>query len=261
MGEPATALRGRGTQRFPFPQLDRVIDVNFVRVMRLGAVVAVAGATLAVAPVSPVAASDSTDWVVTRTDGSVYVMNGSASDAAALRAQAGIKIVEADADLSLSDGLISSADSVQGLDAPAGAQPGDEVPGRFIVTFRSQSAARVASRNTGEGLVAAFSNAVDGFVADLTPAQYDTLSNDPNVTNIEPDTVVAPAIDQPNATWGLDRLDQRARPLDTKYSYNWDGTGVTAYVIDSGIRATHTEFTGRVAGGGSGISMVWQYGK
>ena len=50
---------------------------------------------------------------------------------------------------------------------------------------------------------------------------------------------------QPNASWGLDRIDQRSPPLDKVYSYNNDGEGVNAYVIDTGILPTHWEFQGR----------------
>ena len=171
-----------------------------------------------------------------------------------LAAQPGIKFVEPDEQLGLTDGLISSSDSVTGLDAPAGAEEGDVIPGRFIVSFRSAAAARVASRNTGDGLIAAFSNAINGFVADLTPAEYDALSNNPDVVAIEPDSVVVADADQSGATWGLDRIDQRSLPLSGRYSYTADGTGVTAYVIDSGIRATHTEFGGRVKAGFTGVS-------
>ena len=208
---------------------------------------------LVAVPASAVSAA-TVDYVVTRTDGTVYVASLTASGAAGLAAQPGIKFVEPDEQLGLSDGLISSADSVTGLDAPDGAQEGDVIPGRFIVSFRTASAARVASRNTGDGLIAAFSNAIDGFVADLTPAQYDVLSNDPNVVAIEPDTVVFADTDQSNATWGIDRIDQRALPLSSTYSYTADGTGVTAYVIDSGIRATHTEFGGRVRPGFTAVT-------
>ncbi len=53
---------------------------------------------------------------------------------------------------------------------------------------------------------------------------------------------------QSNATWGIDRVDQRALPLSGSFSYSNSGAGVKAYVIDSGITPTHQEVAGRVAG-------------
>ena len=151
-------------------------------------------------------------------------------------------------------GSLSPADSVQGLEAPEGAQAGDTVAGRFIVEFRSASAARVASRNVGDGLIASFGSAIQGFVADLTPAEYESLASDPNVAGIEPDRVVDVSVDQPGPTWGLDRIDQRALPLNSNYSYSGDGTGVTAYVIDTGIYSGHQQLAGRVRSGFTAIS-------
>ena len=54
---------------------------------------------------------------------------------------------------------------------------------------------------------------------------------------------------QKTAPWNLDRLDQSALPLDLGYDTAYAGRGVTAYVIDSGIRSTHVEFGGRVVAG------------
>ena len=192
--------------------------------------------------------------MVTRTDGTYYTARMSAAEASSLRAQPGVRIVEEDRDLSLSDGTIASADSVTGLDAPSGADGGDVIPGRFIVRFSSASAARVASRNVGQGLVAAFSHAIDGFVADLSAEEYDALADDPAVESIEPDRVVTVNGTQANPPWGLDRIDQRSRPLDRSYSHVEDGTGVTAYVVDTGIRATHTQFAGRVRAGFTAVT-------
>lgn len=57
------------------------------------------------------------------------------------------------------------------------------------------------------------------------------------------------AIQSNPPNWGLDRIDQASLPLDTTYAYNYDGTGVRVYIIDTGIRASHTQFGGRVTCG------------
>jgi subtilisin family serine protease len=54
---------------------------------------------------------------------------------------------------------------------------------------------------------------------------------------------------QTGATWGIDRIDQRDLPLSTTFSYVNTGLGVTAYIVDTGIRLSHTQFTGRVSSG------------
>jgi len=210
--------------------------------------VAVLSSVLVVISVSPVSASTSR-WLVMREDGSSYLTELTVTEADALRARAGIRHVEPDAPVDLGDGSLSTADSVQGLEAPEGMQAGDTVAGRFIVEFRSASAARVASRNVGDGLVASFGSAIQGFVADLTPAEYESLASDPNVIGIEPDRVVDLDIDQSGPSWGLDRIDQRSLPLNSTYSYTGDGTGVTAYVIDTGIYSGHQQLAGRVRSG------------
>ena len=83
------------------------------------------------------------------------------------------------------------------------------------------------------------------------------LSQDYRVKFVEEDGVVTADITQSNPPWGLDRIDQRNRPLSATYTYNWTGSGVRAYVIDTGIRTTHTQFGGRASNvfdafGGSG---------
>ena len=56
-------------------------------------------------------------------------------------------------------------------------------------------------------------------------------------------------VTQNNATWGLDRLDTRENARDMRYTYSSTGAQVHAYVVDSGLRASHVEFRGRVGNG------------
>jgi subtilisin family serine protease len=58
---------------------------------------------------------------------------------------------------------------------------------------------------------------------------------------------------QSGAEWGLDRIDQRALPLDSVYSYRPSGDGVRVYVVDTGVRSSHSDFTGRVVSGFTSI--------
>jgi subtilisin family serine protease len=75
------------------------------------------------------------------------------------------------------------------------------------------------------------------------------LSQDPDVRFVEEDSIVEAWVTQTNATWGLDRIDQRDRPLNGTYVYTTTGSGVNAYIIDTGIRRTHGQFGGRAFAG------------
>ncbi|MFO4649863.1 S8 family peptidase [Vibrio cholerae] len=102
-----------------------------------------------------------------------------------------------------------------------------------------------------------FDSALSGFSAELTAEQLQALRADPNVDYIEQNQIITvnPIISasanaaQDNVTWGIDRIDQRDLPLNRSYNYNYDGSGVTAYVIDSGIAFRHPEFGGRAQSG------------
>ncbi|MEX7509342.1 S8 family peptidase, partial [Acinetobacter baumannii] len=62
------------------------------------------------------------------------------------------------------------------------------------------------------------------------------------------------ATTQSNPDWGLDRIDQKALPLNSAYSYLQTGSGTTAYIVDTGILSSHQEFSGRVLSGYTAIS-------
>jgi len=92
--------------------------------------------------------------------------------------------------------------------------------------------------------------ALKGFSARLTPEALVLLRSQAEVDYIAPDKIVEMhAIQAPTPSWGLDRIDQRNLPLDEGYEYFTDGSGVHVYIIDTGIRASHNEFSGRVANG------------
>jgi len=102
-----------------------------------------------------------------------------------------------------------------------------------------------------------YQHAINGFAVEMTPEEAEALSQDFRVAYVEEDGIVTVDTTQSNPPWGLDRIDQRNRPLSGTYTYNWTGSGVRAYVIDTGIRTTHTQFGGRASNvfdafGGSG---------
>ncbi|WP_133500701.1 S8 family peptidase [Cognatilysobacter terrigena] len=111
----------------------------------------------------------------------------------------------------------------------------------------------LASKFGGDvGMV--YRNAVQGFVVRAPEATIARMLKDPRVAFIEEDAVVTADGTQSGATWGIDRIDQRSLPLNGTYVYDYTGSGVRAYVIDTGILSSHSQFGGRVAAGYSAIS-------
>ena len=99
-----------------------------------------------------------------------------------------------------------------------------------------------------------YGNALAGFSVAASPAAINRLLHDPRVDYVEEDGMVFLDATQSGATWGLDRVDQRDRPLNGTYIYNYTATNVRAYVIDSGILASHNDFGGRVLAGATAIN-------
>ena len=135
------------------------------------------------------------------------------------------------------------------------------IPGRYIVVFKdhvmdTDSEADKVIRGRGGVRHLTFSHGLKGFVATLSDAALAGVRNEPNVDYVEQDQVatINATENLPPGGWGLDRIDQVDRPLDSLYQYSSTGKGVNAFIIDTGIRASHQDFAGRVLPGYSAIA-------
>ncbi|MCX6050286.1 MAG: S8 family peptidase [Chloroflexi bacterium] len=163
----------------------------------------------------------------------------------------------------------------------------EPIPGQYIVVFKpdlvvassvTAIAAEMVAQYGGE-IVQSYDSAISGFAAsfpgEVTAAAASGLQQDPRVAYVEQDSTIGlqPLNTQPTvteadlstveaaasntvqtgATWGLDRLDQRALPLNGTYSYGPNGTGVSVYIIDTGINVAHSQFGGRASLGYSTV--------
>ncbi|MEU2547793.1 S8 family peptidase [Streptomyces roseolus] len=133
----------------------------------------------------------------------------------------------------------------------------DAVEGSYLVTLKP-GAGFAAGSAKGRGLIAGyggtvgktFGAALNGYTVSLDAAAARRLAADPAVATVEQDRVVRADATQSNAPWGLDRIDQAALPLSGTYTYpDSAGAGVTAYVIDTGVRVSHGELAGRAVDG------------
>jgi len=151
------------------------------------------------------------------------------------------------------------SDSSNPVDPGSGAAPeisaaAGAVQGRFIVTLRERTDPAAVAREYGVKADFVYRYALTGFAGAISDAARAGLLRDARVTRVEPDGIATIVATQSNATWGLDRIDQRALPLSTTYRYTATGFGVRAYIIDTGIRTSHDEFGSRTAGGFSSIN-------
>ena len=137
------------------------------------------------------------------------------------------------------------------------AASGTPVKDSYIVVLRDAAASPAVTRKAAADLAAAnagalthtYTAAVRGFAVRMSAEKAQRLAADPRVASVQQDGTVSMSATQSPATWGLDRIDQRALPLDNSYTYSTTASNVTAYIIDTGIRTAHAEFGGRATVG------------
>lgn len=133
----------------------------------------------------------------------------------------------------------------------------NKIPNRYIVVFEDWAAGERGAESNAEVVAAelsvvyggkvdrVFKHVINGYSVEMSPKEVSNLILDPRVKYVEEDGEVSINTTQTGATWGLDRIDQRDLPLNSTYIYTPTGSGVRAYIIDTGIRRTHSQFGGR----------------
>lgn len=142
----------------------------------------------------------------------------------------------------------AAAAPLLGLDSP------DRIPGKYVVVFKDHvrdvrgTAAHLAA-GPGVRLERVFTHALKGFSAALPEQAVQALRQNPNVAYVEAEYILQlaqnPSV-QASPGWALDRIDQRDRDLDGSYRYYETGSGVTIYIVDTGVNTAHPEFAGRI---------------
>jgi subtilisin family serine protease len=142
--------------------------------------------------------------------------------------------------------------------APLRGSSARSVTGEYIVVLKDSSAMRAAglgspdtvvseassrSRKLGVAIEHTYSHALLGYSAKLTAAQLARVRQDPAVAYVQPNQTYHATTTERDAPWGLDRVDQRGAKLNSRYYYTNTGKGVTAYIVDTGIRGSHLDFT------------------
>jgi serine protease len=172
-------------------------------------------------------------------------------------------------------------DPLQAIDSVLSYQSSTIIPNQYIVVFKDELVIKKAKSLNLKGnfsmkeakqriitdlsidlatkalgsIERTYTSALSGFVLKSTSRKnVELLTKDDRVAFIEADQRVSIGATQSNATWGLDRIDQVNLPLNNTYVYDQNGTGVRAYVVDTGVRTSHTQFGGRASSGFTAIN-------
>ncbi|MFD9327614.1 S8 family serine peptidase [Streptomyces sp. NPDC060065] len=127
----------------------------------------------------------------------------------------------------------------------------------YIVTLKADAAkagsteGKALAKEYGATIERTYKKALNGYAVEATAAEAKAFAADPAVASVVQNRTFHITATQPSPpSWGLDRIDQKTLPLNSSYTYpDSAGTGVTAYIIDTGVRITHSDFGGRASYG------------
>ena len=150
--------------------------------------------------------------------------------------------------------------SVLGLTTGAQAAPAEAdvvsvagaevVPDSYVVVLKSGRIARTVAAEHDATVLHTYTKVFNGFAATMSARQARRVAADPDVAFVQPNVIHRISETQTNPpSYGLDRIDQRNRPLNQAYTYTTTAANVHAYIIDTGIRTTHQDFGGRATSG------------
>lgn len=169
---------------------------------------------------------------------------------------------------------VTACGGMEGQEVPAGEdkvgqvaqllRSSKPVPGEYIVVLKDnlkevaqlgpESIAQEVALKHGGQVLHSYKSALKGFTLRLSEAQVQKLLQDPRVAYVQENGYVQVSATQTGATWGIDRVDQTSLPLNQAYTYNNNASGVHAYIVDTGVRLTHSQFTGRMGNGFDSIT-------
>ncbi len=128
---------------------------------------------------------------------------------------------------------------------PSAASAARSAEDRYIVVVDESADPAAVAKAHGSPQARVFRTALNGYAAKIPASELAALRRDSRVDYVEADRLMRAQATQTGATWGLDRIDQRLLPLNSTFNYTRTGAGVTAYIIDTGLRPSHADFGGR----------------